>query len=350
MELKSIKIILFALLFSAQLVFGFLAFQPRAASANASIPKWAIPEMKIKIPGLDKFSQPKQCGTKTIDGKTNPVWCINWIGEYIRVFYKFAIGVVGILATVMMMIGGLVWMTAGGDSGKVGEAKSYIGASISGLVIAFASYMILYQINPELTRIKPIKVVEVNKVEMTTTTISCQWKPGLIDGIGKHITNPSQTCGNNYYLASQNQCPAKTEETKNWWNCCCQRLGGEWSYQEQISQQKKDISPALQQLINCMRPKLPVGVGEISSISDSKYVGDLEKCNSNGCPTSPKCTHSCKSCHYGGGVNHENKSYAVDFGDEKNAAIITSVARECDGNVLDEGNHIHVSAPGCRGS
>jgi hypothetical protein len=90
----------------------------------------------------------------------------NSIGEYIREIYKYMIGVVGILATVMMMIGGLVWMMAGGDSGKVGEAKSYIGASISGLVIAFASFMILATVNPDLTKLKPITVRGTKEVEI----------------------------------------------------------------------------------------------------------------------------------------------------------------------------------------
>jgi len=87
------------------------------------------------------------------------------IGKYIRAIYKYAIGVVGILAAVVLMIGGIVWLTAGGNQTKIGEAKSWIGASLTGLIIALTSYMILYMVNPALVQFRPIKVTTVEEVE-----------------------------------------------------------------------------------------------------------------------------------------------------------------------------------------
>jgi hypothetical protein len=83
------------------------------------------------------------------------------IGEYIREIYKYAIGAVGILAAVVLMIGGIIWLTSGGNQTRVGEAKSWIGASLTGLIIALCSYLILATINPELVKIKPISPKEV---------------------------------------------------------------------------------------------------------------------------------------------------------------------------------------------
>lgn len=83
----------------------------------------------------------------------------NSIGEYIRAIYNYAIGIVGILATVVMMIGGIVWITAGGNQTRVGEAKAWIGASLSGLVLALASYTILAAVNPNLVNFQPLPLV-----------------------------------------------------------------------------------------------------------------------------------------------------------------------------------------------
>ncbi|MCD4761638.1 hypothetical protein K8R32_01640, partial [bacterium] len=76
------------------------------------------------------------------------------IEEYIAEIYKYAIGAVGILATVVMMIGGIVWITAGGNAAKIGEAKAWIGAALSGLVLMLTSYMILNIVNPDLVKLK----------------------------------------------------------------------------------------------------------------------------------------------------------------------------------------------------
>lgn len=83
------------------------------------------------------------------------------IGEYISAIYKYAIGIVGILAAVVLMIGGVIWLTAGGNQTRISEAKAWIGASLTGLIIALSSYMILATINPDLVNFKPIVMPEV---------------------------------------------------------------------------------------------------------------------------------------------------------------------------------------------
>lgn len=85
------------------------------------------------------------------------------IGEYIAAIYKYAIGIVGILATVIMMYGGIRWLTSGGSQEKIGEAKSWIVAALSGLLLTMASFLILTTINPDLVEIKPIVPEEIGK-------------------------------------------------------------------------------------------------------------------------------------------------------------------------------------------
>lgn len=50
------------------------------------------------------------------------------------------LGFLGILATVIILIAGFQWMTAGGDSKKVDEAKTRMQQGAIGLVIIFSAW------------------------------------------------------------------------------------------------------------------------------------------------------------------------------------------------------------------
>lgn len=92
------------------------------------------------------------------------------LAKYIKAFYRYAIGIVGILATVVMMFGGFRWLTAGGDAGQIGDAKEWIKASITGLVIALSSFLILDTVNPDLVRLTEIKAPKVDASGCCTGT------------------------------------------------------------------------------------------------------------------------------------------------------------------------------------
>lgn len=55
---------------------------------------------------------------------------------------KVAMGLLGIIAVVIILIGGFTWMTAGGNEEKVGEAKKWIFSGIIGLAIILSAYAI----------------------------------------------------------------------------------------------------------------------------------------------------------------------------------------------------------------
>jgi amino acid transporter len=49
-------------------------------------------------------------------------------------------GFLGIIAVVIILLGGFKWMTAGGDESKVEEAKKLMTAGVIGLAIVLASW------------------------------------------------------------------------------------------------------------------------------------------------------------------------------------------------------------------
>lgn len=61
------------------------------------------------------------------------------------------IGLLGIVAVIIILIGGFQWMTAGGDDEKIGGAKKMIYAGVAGLAVILAAYAIATFVIEQLT-------------------------------------------------------------------------------------------------------------------------------------------------------------------------------------------------------
>lgn len=148
-------------------------------SFDSNMPYWKIPDIPT-LGSIVNLSQGLDCSQRDTQG--NPVCKIPWIAEMVRDIYKYAIGIVGILAAVVLMFGGVLWLVSAGNATRVGEAKAWIGASIIGLVLALTSYMILYQINPALLQFKPMEVTQVEKKKGSSfpEKIACLFEPSSL--------------------------------------------------------------------------------------------------------------------------------------------------------------------------
>ena len=60
--------------------------------------------------------------------------------EIARNVIQIMLGLLGIIAVVIILIGGFKWMTASGNEDKVTEAKKLLGAGIIGLLIVLAAW------------------------------------------------------------------------------------------------------------------------------------------------------------------------------------------------------------------
>lgn len=157
----------FILIFLLQLAsLAFLLFSP--VSTQAADPTFTP---QVGLPGSREFGPGATFTFNTKDTKP--------IGLYIQAIYKYAIGIVGILATVVLMVAGIIWITAGGASERISEAKAWIGASLTGLVIALSSYMILATINPALVNFKVSVIQSVDAIGCCveySPTFQCSYK------------------------------------------------------------------------------------------------------------------------------------------------------------------------------
>lgn len=72
--------------------------------------------------------------------------------EYVRRIYLFALGAVGGAALLTLVISGVIYMLSDTIFTKE-QAKDRIWGAIGGIVLAFAAYLILNTINPDLVRL-----------------------------------------------------------------------------------------------------------------------------------------------------------------------------------------------------
>jgi type IV secretory pathway VirB2 component (pilin) len=62
------------------------------------------------------------------------------VNDAVRLALNLFSAVVGIIAVVMIIVGGIKYITSGGDSGNVTSAKNTILYAIVGIVVAFLAY------------------------------------------------------------------------------------------------------------------------------------------------------------------------------------------------------------------
>ncbi len=107
-------------------------------------------------------------------GKYNLITNVPGVGEiedisdYIKALYLFGLAIVGVIAMLFVIIGGIRYMTAAGNESTITEAKGQITAAILGLVLLLTSWLILNTINPELVSLKNLTVSSVNTIASQT--------------------------------------------------------------------------------------------------------------------------------------------------------------------------------------
>lgn len=83
------------------------------------------------------------------------------LAEYIRSVFVVMIWSVGVLAVVMIIFGGVKWVAAAGNPGRINDAKDVITNSLIGLIIALTSVVLLGTINPDLASLPGVGTVNV---------------------------------------------------------------------------------------------------------------------------------------------------------------------------------------------
>lgn len=102
------------------------------------------------------------------------------LGECVSGIYTWSLTAVGIAAFISILYGGWQLVVAFGNTGKVSEAIKRISNAVFGIVLLFASYLILETINPDLVG----GTVNLPKITKGEKIID----PGSIDNGGNQLT------------------------------------------------------------------------------------------------------------------------------------------------------------------
>lgn len=184
MLIKKNKIII---LFLFLLLFCFILISnSKTASAINFTPQ-------VTIPGSDF-----QAGASTeIENSTAT------IGKYIKSFYNYLIAIVGLVAAIVLMLAGVIWLTAAGNTSKISQAKGLMMGSFTGIVLVLTSYIILKTINPGLVEFRDT-VIEAQ----TAINVGCC----VVDLPTKKV---SENIGaNSCYLEIKDEIEANKQKTK----------------------------------------------------------------------------------------------------------------------------------------
>ena len=72
--------------------------------------------------------------------------------DIVNNFIRVLLGFLGLIAVIIILVGGFQWMTAMGDDKKIEGAKGLIKAGVTGLIIILAAYSIsTFAINTIMT-------------------------------------------------------------------------------------------------------------------------------------------------------------------------------------------------------
>ncbi|MCK5084553.1 MAG: hypothetical protein KAQ64_02775 [Candidatus Pacebacteria bacterium] len=76
------------------------------------------------------------------------------LSMYLVGLYNFLLSIVGIVAVMMLIIGGMRYITAAGNAAAISDAKDIVSNAIIGLLLALLSWVFIATINPDVLYIK----------------------------------------------------------------------------------------------------------------------------------------------------------------------------------------------------
>lgn len=141
----------------------------------------STPPLNVEIPTL-QFSNIKVTESLGPNGTQVRTLDIPFLSQYIASVYKYAVGVSGIIAIVMMMIGGMEVML---DQRKQGFTR--INNALVGLALTLGTYIILFAVNPDLVSFKALRLTSVKNVpyagcQTFTRDIACGQLFEVVEG------------------------------------------------------------------------------------------------------------------------------------------------------------------------
>lgn len=82
-------------------------------------------------------------------------------GELFERLFFFGLGLVGLAALIVLVFGGIMYLTAGDSADQTKRARGYMYNAIFGLALAFLSWLILFTINPDIVQVLDLNLKDI---------------------------------------------------------------------------------------------------------------------------------------------------------------------------------------------
>ncbi|HPV70514.1 MAG TPA: pilin, partial [Candidatus Magasanikbacteria bacterium] len=124
------------------------------------------PEPEIDIPTLQPFT------TKDIKPDDSGFIYIPFLGQYMVAIFRWAVLVAGVIALALVIFGGFIYLTSGGNAQRAKQGKDRITQALFGLILLLSSYTILYIINPDLVKFESLRIKVIERQELSLEFLS----------------------------------------------------------------------------------------------------------------------------------------------------------------------------------
>jgi len=94
----------------------------------------------------------KEAGKSAYGEAATPMESETFIGTMAGKVISAFLGLLGIILLILILYGGFLWMTAGGNEEKIGKAKKILANAVIGLIIVIMAYGISYFVVTQLQK------------------------------------------------------------------------------------------------------------------------------------------------------------------------------------------------------
>lgn len=133
---------------------GFGGAPAAAGTPQLTPPRDIItPNLGINIPDVELAQGAEQNGYLSLP----------FLGNYIAGLVRYLMGAAGVLAGIMVTVGGLQYLLAAGNKSAIDTALKRIKNALFGLALALGSYLILYTISPQIVTFRALRLEAVQQ-------------------------------------------------------------------------------------------------------------------------------------------------------------------------------------------
>lgn len=117
------------------------------------------PELAVPIPGVT-FTPPIDDGDDIV---------VPFLAQYISGIYRYLLGICTLVAIIVVIVGGFQYLL-GQTTGSAQTGLTMIKDAVAGLIVLYASYLILWTVNPKLVNLQPIRLARIQSVGIGETS------------------------------------------------------------------------------------------------------------------------------------------------------------------------------------